>query len=316
MSKLAELQHGAASAGTCASSGTSPKARTALDALFDAMAEMGITDEEGDTRSARRPAQEHRSQPLSAVFSSGRSASGHMSQAPVSGSSRMTSPGARVKEPTKLPWHRNRLPRGCYQGFIPCDYVSSVEGHDVLVKSRRQVQQQRGTAESQALLKDNIGGDGANSKKLSMRGHYSKKRNSPRKAPPQREAGSVHSLFLSRDSIDQAVSTLLAGQNSDNLHRRAAALVLAADSATHRYALACCSQTFLRDRNTRATAISRLLHIDTRFWQWADAGRNTGQAARDAAALRAPAASVHTGRRFGRDRQDTSRTAFTPEKGG
>jgi hypothetical protein len=55
----------------------------AHDALLDAMAEMGITDEEGDTRSARRPAQEH-SQPLSAFFPSGRTASGHMSQAPLS----------------------------------------------------------------------------------------------------------------------------------------------------------------------------------------------------------------------------------------
>ena len=156
-----------------------------------------------------------------------------------------------------------RLPRGCYQGFAPCDYVSSIESHEVLQKARRQAPQRR-TREAEALREDN--GYEENSKKLSMRGHCSKKGNSPRKTPPrkEREAESIHALFFFRDDMQQAVSTLL-GQNRNDLRRRAAALVLAADSAIHRYAPLCSSGAVLRDQNTRATSITALLLVTYTF---------------------------------------------------
>ena len=160
----------------------------------------------------------------------------------------------RQELPRSVSGNRKRLPRGCYQGFAPFDYVSSIEGREVLQKARRQAPQRR-TREAEPLREDDMGRNAANSKKLSMRGHCSKKGRSPCKTPPgkEREGESIHTLFFSRDDMQQAVSALL-GQNHNDLRRRAAALVLAADSATHRYASLCSSGGVLRDQNTRATS--------------------------------------------------------------
>jgi hypothetical protein len=111
-----------------------------------------------------------------------------------------------------------------YQGFAPCDCVSSIESPEVLQKVRRQSPQRR-TREAKVLREDN--GYEENSKKLLMRGHFSKKGNSPRKTLPrkEREAESIHALFFFRDDMQQAVSALL-GQNHNDPRRRAAELVL------------------------------------------------------------------------------------------
>ena len=153
------------------------------------------------------------------------------------GPSRVSSPRSpRKGPPISVSGNRKRLPRGCYQGFAPCDYVSSIEGREVLQKARRQAPQRR-TREAEALREDDMGGYAANDKRLSMSGHCSKQGNSPCKTLPakEREGESIHSLFFSRDIMQQAVSALL-GQKNNDLCRCAAALVLAADSATHRYA--------------------------------------------------------------------------------